>query len=176
MWILNSKILEKIKNNNEVVKNEELTKFTNHLIHKVTQNLEKFHYNVIVANLYEMYNFLIKEVEKPIKKETLIENYKKILILMSPFIPHFTNECLTNLGQKDVKWPTVLGEDLIQEEINFVVQINAKKRAILLVKRDLKENEVLNEIKSNVATEKLLKNQKVKKIIFVSNKLINIII
>ena len=176
LWILNSKILEKIKNNNEVVKNEELTKFTNHLIHKVTQNLEKFHYNVIVANLYEMYNFLIKEVEKPIKKETLIENYKRILILMSPFIPHFTSECLASLDQKDVKWPIVSVEDLIQEEINFVVQINAKKRAILMVKRNLKENEVLNKIKSNTATEKLLKDQKIRKIIFVSNKLINIII
>jgi leucyl-tRNA synthetase len=123
-----------------------------------------------------MYNFLIKEVEKPIRKETLIENYKKILILMSPFIPHFTSECLANLDQKDVKWPIVSREDLIQEEINFVVQINAKKRAILMVKRDLKENEVLNEIKSNTTTKKLLKDQKIRKIIFVSNKLINIII
>ena len=91
LWILNSKILEKIKNNNEDNKNENITKFTNQLIYKITQNLEKFHYNVIVANLYEMYNFLIKEVEKPIKKEILIENYKKILILMSPFIPHFAS-------------------------------------------------------------------------------------
>ena len=95
---------------------------------------------------------------------------------MSPFIPHFTSECLASLDQKDVKWPIVSGEDLIQEEINFVVQINAKKRAILKVKRDLKESEVLKKIKSNEATEKLLKNQKVRRIIFVSNKLINIII
>ena len=42
---------------------ENLTKFTNQLIHKITQNLEKFHYNVIVANLYEMYNFLIKKLK-----------------------------------------------------------------------------------------------------------------
>ena len=68
LWVLNSKILEKIKNNSMVSESEELTKFTNQLIYKVTQNLEKFHYNVIVANLYEMYNFLTKEIEKPIKK------------------------------------------------------------------------------------------------------------
>jgi leucyl-tRNA synthetase len=92
LWTLNTKILEKIKNNEEKNKDENLIKFTNQLIHKVTQNLEKFHYNVIVANLYEMYNFLIKEIDKPIKKEILIENYRKILILMNPFIPHFTNE------------------------------------------------------------------------------------
>ena len=103
LWVLNLKILEKIKKNDVKNESENLTKFTNQLIYKVTQNLEKFHYNVIVANLYEMYNFLIKEIEKPIKKEILIENYKKILILMSPFIPHFTNECLSRLDQKKNK-------------------------------------------------------------------------
>ena len=176
LWILNSKVLEKIKNTDETSEGENLNKFTNQLIYKITQNLEKFHYNVIVANLYEMYNFLIKEIEKPIKKETLIENYKKILILMSPFIPHFTSECLSNLNEKETNWPTVSKGELIEKEINFVVQINGKKRAILRVNRDIDENSILNKIKLNNETEKLLQNQKIKKTIFVSNRLINIII
>ena len=176
LWILNSKILEKIKDNEAGNEGKDLTKFTNQLIYKITQNLEKFHYNVIVANLYEMYNFLVKEIEKPLKKEVLIENYKKILILMNPFIPHFTSECLSDLKQKELSWPTVSKEQLIEEEINFVVQINGKKRALLKVKRDLKENEILNEIKLNKDTEKLTKNQKIQKTIFVSNRLINIIL
>jgi leucyl-tRNA synthetase len=70
LWTLNSKILNKIKSNNQEDEGEDLIKFTNQLIHKITQNLEKFHYNVIVANLYEMYNFLIKEIDKPIKKKS----------------------------------------------------------------------------------------------------------
>jgi leucyl-tRNA synthetase len=119
---------------------------------------------------------MIKEIEKPIKKETLIKNYKKILILMSPFIPHFTSECLSNLDQKKVKWPTVSKEELTEQQINFVVQINGKKRALLITKRDLEENEILNKIKSNIETEKLLKDKVIRKIIFVSNRLINIII
>jgi len=176
LWILNSKILEKIKNNDEPNEVENLTKFTNQLIYKITQNLEKFHYNVIVANLYEMYNFLIKEIEKPIKKEVLVENYKKILVLMNPFIPHFTAECLSNFDQKKINWPTVLKKELIEEEINFVIQINGKKRAILKVNRDIDESSVLNKIKSNNETEKLLRDQKIKKTIFVSNRLINIIL
>ena len=176
LWVLNSKILEKIKNNVEGNESENLTKFTNQLIHKVTQNLEKFHYNVIVANLYEMYNFLIKEIEKPIKKEVLIENYRKILIMMSPFIPHFTSECLNNIEKKPMNWPTVSSEELIEEDINFVVQINGKKRALLRVKRDTDEKNILKEIELNKETEKLLKNQKIQKTIFVSNRLINIIL
>ncbi len=176
LWVLNSKILEKIENNNQNNESENLTKFTNQLIHKVTQNLEKFHYNVIVANLYEMYNFLTKEVEKPIKKEVLIENYRKILILMSPFIPHFTSECLNNINQNRINWPVVSKKELIEENVNFVIQINGKKRALLNVKRDTDEKNILKEIQLNKETEKLLKNQRIQKTIFVSNRLINIII
>ncbi|MDA7837180.1 leucine--tRNA ligase [Candidatus Pelagibacter sp.] len=176
LWILNSKILDKIKDNNQDDEGKNLTKFTNQLINKVTQNLEKFHYNVIVANLYEMYNFLIKETDKAIKKEVLIENYKKILILMNPFIPHFSSECLNTINEKQIKWPKISKEDLIEEDINFVVQINGKKRAILKVKRDTVEKEILEIIMQNLEIEKFLKDQKIKKSIFVPNRLINIIL
>ena len=176
LWTLNSKILDKIKDNNQNDEGENLTKFTNQLINKITQNLEKFHYNVIVANFYEMYNFLIKETDKPIKKEILIENYKKILILMNPFIPHFSNECLNTINEDQIKWPKVSKGDLIEEDINFVVQINGKKRAILKVKRDMIEKEILETIKLNQEIEKFINNQKIKKSIFVPNRLINIII
>ena len=176
LWILNSKVLEKVRNTDETNEGENLTKFTNQLIYKVTQNLEKFHYNVIVANFYEMYNFLIKEIEKPIKKEILAENYKKILILMNPFVPHFSAECLSNINEEEIRWPSVSKEELVEEEINFVVQINGKKKAILKVNRDLDENSILDKIKLNIGTEKLLHNQKIKKTIFVSNRLINIIL
>ena len=176
LWVLNSKILEKIKNNDESKEKENLTKFTDQLIYKVTQNLEKFHYNVIVANLHEMYNFLIKEIEKPIKKRILIENYKKILILMSPFIPHFASECLSKIEPNQISWPIVSKDELIKENINFVIQINVKKRGLLKVKMDIDEKEILEEIRLNKETEKLLKNQKIQKTIFVSNRLINIIL
>ena len=176
LWTLNSKVLNKIKDDHKENEGENLIKFTNQLIHKITQNLEKFHYNVIVANLYEMYNFLIKEIDKPIKKEVLIENYRKILILMNPFIPHFSNECLGIIDENQINWPTVAKEDLIEEKINFVVQINGKKRAILNIKRDMVENDILEIIKTNEEIEKFLKEQKIKKTIFVPNRLINIII
>ena len=177
LWILNSKVLDKIKDNEEKInKGEDLIKFTNQLIYKVSQNLEKFHYNVIVANLYEMYNFLIKEINKPIEKKVLIENYKKILILMNPFIPHFSNECLSFINENQIKWPIIYKEDLVEEEVNFVVQINGKKRAVLKVKRDMIEEKLLETVKLNLDLKKFLKEQKIKKTIFVPNRLINIIL
>ena len=56
------------------------------------------------------------------------------------------------------------------------MQINGKKRAILRVKREVTEKEILEIIKPNQEIEKFLKGQKFKKIIFVQNRLINIII
>ena len=176
LWILNFKILEKIKTDNSDDEGKNLTKFTNQLIYKITQNLEKFHYNVIVANLYEMYNFLIKEINRPIKKSVLIENYRKILIIMSPFIPHFTSECLSNIQNKEMVWPTVSKDELIEENVNFVIQINGKKRALLGVKRNIDEISLLKEIHLNEEIKNLLKSQKIKKTIFVPNRLINIIL
>ena len=181
LWTLNSKILDKIKNTDEKNTDEKntgenLIKFTNHLIYKVTHNLEKFNYNVIVANLYEMYNFLIKEIDKPIKKEVLIQNYKKILVLMNPFIPHFSNECLSSINEDQINWPKVSKEDLVEEEINFVVQVNGKKRSVIKVKRDIIEKDVLEKIKLNQEIKNFIKNQEIKKTIFVPNRLVNIII
>ena len=176
LWTLHSKILNKIKDNKSDHDNEKLTKFTNKLVYKITQNLEKFHYNVIIANLHEMYNFLIKEVENPTKSSVLIENYTKILILMNPLIPHFTNECLADINQIDVKWPTIVAREIEDENINFVIQINGKKKAVLKVKNNIVEEDLLKEIKKNSETEKLIKGQIVQKTIFVSNRLINIII
>jgi leucyl-tRNA synthetase len=106
----------------------------------------------------------------------LIKNYGRILTLMSPFIPHISSECLSNIDQKTSKWPVVSKEDLIEENVNFVVQINGKKRALLNVKRDVDEKTILKEVHENKETEKFLQNQKIVKIIFIPNRLINIIL
>ena len=57
-WLLHKKIIEKLKINGKGTDNKDLNIFTNKLIKKISMNLEKFNYNVIVANIYETYNFL----------------------------------------------------------------------------------------------------------------------
>ena len=177
LWSLHSKILAKIELDRKIDSEENLSKFTNQLIHKITQNLEKFHYNVIVANLHEMYNFLMKEIEKPLDSKILEENYKKILTLMMPFIPHLASECMKNITNDLTTWPQISKEQLIVENINFVIQINGKKRDLINVKRNINEKDLLKEIQqNNEILKKFLKDQVIKKTIFVSNRLINIIL
>ena len=177
LWILHTKILKKMDLDEKTDNEENLTKFTNQLIHKITLNLDKFHYNVIVANLYEMYNFLIKELDKPISRLILANNYQKLLTIMIPFVPHFANECLITITKKEAIWPKISADQIIEHNIKFVVQINGKKRALINAKRDISKETLLNEIQhNNKETEKYIKNKKIKKIIFIPNRLINIIL
>ena len=52
---------------------------------------------MIVANIYETYNFLIKEIGRGYKSKILKENYLKILTLMMPVIPHIISEAIRDL-------------------------------------------------------------------------------
>ena len=177
-WTLHQNIKKNIllKNKNEE-NSIELNQFTNLMIQKITQNLEKFHYNVIVANLYETYNFLIKLINKPINKNDLLKNYIEILKIMSPIIPHFASECLEDLGEKGKKeWPKINKKYLIKENVNIVLQINGKKRGIIVNKRNTDEQILINDIKSNASYDKYLKNKKIIKSIYIKDKLINLIL
>ena len=97
----------------------------------MTENIEKFSYNKIVANLHEIYSFFNKNLDKKYKKDTLIVNYHKILILMQPIIPHFANECLNHLETDHIiTWPN-FDENLVEEnQTKIVIQVNGKKKKL----------------------------------------------
>ena len=176
LWKLNLKFIEEIEKDNKEDSDNQIEKYTNKLLKKVTENSENFSYNKIIANLHEMYSFMIKELNKNYKKKNLKENYKKILISIQPVVPHFSNECLELIGEKNIKWPEI-DEKIIKEEIiNIVVQINGKKRGILRTKVNETEEEILNIIRQDEKIYKYLNEKEVKKNIYIKNKLINIII
>ena len=181
LWGLHKKILEKNIEYKDVKKESEgIIKFTNTFINKVTKNIEDFRYNVIIANFYEMYNFLSKEIEKPTTPNSLLENYSKILKLLVPFVPHIANECLDDISTK-IKfdrntWPSFDKKYLEEENTNIVIQVNGKKRAIYNVKKDIDKSSLLEVIKSDEKINSFLKNNKVQKEIFVPNKILNLIV
>ena len=177
LWDLNLKILKKVNENYKEDSDKDLIKFTNKFIKKITDNLNNFSYNIIIANLHEMHSYLIKTVEKKYSKKTLIENYKKILAVINPIIPHFSLECLKNIEETEsLAWPNYDEDLIIENIIPFVVQINGKKREVFEIERDLSEENVLKMILQNKNINKHLLGKTIKKKIFVSNRLINIIV
>ena len=181
LWGLHQKIKNIIDNKTVIKKeddfSEELNKFSNQIINKITNNLEKFSYNVIIANFYEIYNFLNKNTSKFIEHEVLKINYIKILECMSPVIPHFVQECLSDLKIiKEMSWPKVDEKYLIEDEVEIVIQVNGKKRLTIKNKIDSSEKEIYDNLINTEYFKKNYKNKNIKKIIFVKNRLLNLII
>jgi len=178
LWILHQKIIEEIELDHPSNSTTDLEKITNQFIKNVTTNIENFSYNKIVANLHETYSALNKIIFNKIEKKKLIENYKKILSIMSPVIPHFANECMEmlNIKEDEVSWPKANEIYLKEDTIKFVVQINGKTRKIIDSQKDTSEEELLLKIQTDVKLNNYLKTGSIQKKIFIPNKLINIII
>ena len=120
---------------------------------------------------------LSEEIKNEFKKNTLIDNYKKILISINPIIPHFSNECLEILNEeKKFEWPKYDEKFLIEEFNKIVIQINGKKRGLIEVNPNIEEEELIKLIKTENNLKKYFQIGKIKKKFYVKNKLINIII
>ena len=176
-WTLHIEIEKQINENHHKNEEDKLTKFTNQFIKKVTNSLNNFSYNIIIASLHELYSFLNSEIKKKYKKEKIINNYKKILIVIMPVLPHLSNECLKLLKiNNEIQWPKYDESILKEDEINLVVQVNGKKRGLLKIKRDTDQEEIIKLIKGEKNIAKYIINSGIKKKIYVPNRLINFIL
>ena len=86
-------------------------------------------------------------------------------------------ECLETL-KLDVfqKWPEIDKKMLENKTIDFVIQINGKKKEIIKTKKDIDEKTVMELIKKDDKINKNFKNKKINKVFFVKNRLINILL
>ena len=178
LWSLNETIVKQIqKNETKNIKND-LSKITNRFIDSVEKNLEDFRYNKIVANFHELYAALIKLKFEEYSSLNLKNNYYKILTVMMPVLPHYASECINLLNLNEtIKWPQVDNVDLIEENIKYVIQINGKTRQVVEGKSNLSQDNLIKLIKNSQTLANYIKDDTViKRVIFVPNKLINIIV
>ncbi len=177
-WVLHKNIISKIDSkDNNIEKEDEFDRFVNETIDKFNYNLERFNYNVLIAKLYETYNYLSKIVDNKINGKKLKNNYFKILVLISPIIPHFASECIEKLKvSTKIKWPKVDKRKLIKDTTIIVIQFNGKKRGNIITEIDIDEKNLIKKIKSDPKLNKNLLNKKIEKYFFVKNRLINILI
>ena len=176
-WLLHKKIIQKKGNKQKSENDLELNKFTNQIMNKINQSLERFSYNTIISSLHEIYNFYNKLIDKQLEIKNLIDNYTNVLKIMMPVIPHFASECLSEISKpSNLDWPDVNKELLEKNENKIIIQINGKKREIVTSTKNYTEDELTNEIKRMPKIAKYLENKEIKKIIYIKNKLINFII
>ena len=176
-WTLHQKIKLTLKEKDQENFSESLEEFTSKTINRVNLSLEKFSYNVIIANLHEIYNFFNKMIVAKKNYQNLLDNYKKILKIMLPIIPHITSECLSEVSDdKNLKWPEINKKYLDTGEHNMVIQINGKKRGLISTENNINEKNLIKQIENTNKIQKYLINKKIIKSIFIKNKLINLIV
>ncbi len=175
-WIMSEKILHLIKDK-KTNNNTELEIFTNQSINKINFSLEKFRYNVIIAVFHEIYSFYNKLLDKNINYSNLESNFIKILTVMMPVIPHIVSECLSILNKQDkLEWPLLNLKYLEKDSIEIVIQVNGKKRSMIMADKNVSEPVLVEKIKEMKLIDKYLESKKIVKIIYVKDRLINFIV
>ena len=151
-------------------------KFNNYIL-KITDLVNNFQLNVVVANVYSIYNLFYSTLDQKVDNECLKKNFSKLMRMLIPFVPHLAHECLEQLGEKNINvWPTFNSNLSIEEKIKIAIQINGKTREIIEIKKDSDEKDVINETKKIKKINDQLIKAEVKKTIFVKNKIINYLI
>ena len=114
------------------------------------------------------------------KKEIGKDAIERTLILLAPFTPHLSEELWQRLGHKQSifseKWPKYNKKLIKEETITLIVQINGKVRDKIEVQANISEKEAQELTLKREKVKKWILDKKVKKVIFVKNKLINIVI
>ena len=174
IWKLNYDILNK-KESLSAVEDSILDKDINKTVYKVTKNLENFQYNVVVANIHEIYNIINQHVvNNKTSNKTLKNAWEKTIMLILPLVPHLAHECSQTINS-DFYWPSY-NENLLQEEsCKIVIQVDGKKRGIFEMPINSKEDLVIKKAKEIDNVAKFIQNNQITKNIYIKNKLINFI-
>ena len=147
-------------------------------IKKVTEDIEAFHFNTSISSIMELVN-AVTSSEFRVPSKTIKEILNNIAILMAPFAPHFSEEVWEVLGNKpsifETQWPK-FDESLIKEEnVSIVIQVNGKLRDKILVPSSASEDSVKDLVLKSEKVAKWIEGGNVKKIVFLPDKLMNIV-
>ncbi|MBW2038927.1 MAG: leucine--tRNA ligase [Deltaproteobacteria bacterium] len=152
-------------------------------IKKVTEDIERFHFNTAIAAVMELVNHIYQtkdEIEDtPSAKSVWQETLESLVLLLSPFVPHIAEELWEALGKEDsarkAPWPEYDPKAIVEDEIIIVVQVNGKLRDRLLVPPSAEEEQIKDTALASPKVRRHIEGKEVKKTIFVPKKLVNIV-
>ena len=174
LWKLNHEVFSK-KETTTGSDDIALKKAVNKTVYNVTKNLDNFQYNVVIANMHEIYNlFYDHVVNNKTSNKTLKNEWEKITMLLVPLTPHLAHECCEKAGKK-FYWPQYDAKLLKEENCTIVIQVDGRKRGILEMPANSKDELVIKKSKENDNVSKHIKNTNVIKNIYIKNKLVNFI-
>ncbi len=143
-------------------------------IKNVTNNLNKMQFNMAISDMMIFINSATK-VNKISKNQ--LENFLKVLSLFAPFVADELNEMIGNKNYLYFsKWPQYDESLLVSDNVSIPVRIDNKVRTVLETTKGLTEAQVLDLAFKDSKTSSLLSKDKIAKVIYVQDKILNIIL
>ncbi len=152
----------------------ELQQKLHRTIRKVSADTEALQYNTAIAAMMEYVNELR---EHGAGGRELLE---PLVIMLAPYAPHIAEELWSVLGGKgsvfEARWPAYDERLASAGDVEIAVQVNGKLRSRLTVPRGMAEKDVLARVLADEAVKKFVDGQKVKKVIYVQDRLVNLVV
>jgi leucyl-tRNA synthetase len=162
-------------------------------IRKVTADTEDLRYNTALAAMMEYVNLLRDSLGLAARGADMRvprELVEPLMVMLAPYAPHFAEECwerlvvpavLSTIGGRrttvfDARWPSWDEELAAEDEVELVVQVNGKVRARLRMPRGTSEKDALARALADEGIKKYVDGQKVKKVVFVEDRVLNLVV
>jgi leucyl-tRNA synthetase len=149
-------------------------------VRKVTEDIDRFHFNTAVPALMMLSNALADYVAGSPHRETYEEVLRLLLLLMAPMTPHLAHEIWELKGYgpmlADEPWP-VWDEELAKEEmVTLVIQVNGKVRDRIEVRADLTPEQATELAMGSEKIQTWIDGQEVKRVIARPPSLVNVVV
>jgi len=158
-----------------------LRRKTHQAIKKVTEDLgERFHLNTAISAVMELVNsiYLFKPKSEE-DRHVLAESVETVILLISPFVPHISEELWEIIGKKggvaNARWPAFDDEAAAEDEMTVVIQINGKVRGRLVVPAGASDEDLKSAAMKDSKVKSHLDGKEIRKIITVPGRLVNIV-
>lgn len=152
---------------------QEGMELAHHLVHGVTDDIEKLLFNTAISKMMEFVNAMLKLSTYP------RDAMKMAVQVLAPFAPHMAEELWSYLGEKgsvtQSQWPKADEKFLVQKQVLYIVQVNGKVRGRFELPLDQSQEVIVALAKEDPLIKKYLTGD-LEKVIFVPNKLLNLVI
>ena len=154
-------------------------KLTHGIFKKLTQAYEDLAFNKAIALARELTNELegcIRSSE--VSRAAVLEAYERVIIGLSPVVPHVCSEILEQLGHKDVinlNWPKIDEQLASVEEVNIAVQVNGKLRGDFTAVVGQDKADLQSKALALPVVQKYLEGKEPRKVIVVPDRIVNVV-
>lgn len=168
------KLQNRITYNVSRITDKNLESLLHRTIKKVTDDLEELKFNTAISSLM----ILVNDMEKA--SELTSKDYRLLLLLLSPFAPHMTEELWSRMGEKKsiflAPWPKYDAKKIVAETVNVAVQVNGKVRAVIAITSGTSEDEVKAQALADENVKSHIGDKTVKKVIYIPGKIVSIVL